>query len=143
MKYPVLVISLIVSLIKIEADKKELLCHHWVQFAFKKNGAVMPISVDALMAKECSFAGDDKYDETMYNKAFKASGKWFFNNDQTKMGMTIDNVNGQNFPGQDQFRNTNIVILKLTKDTLVYGEEAYYGKDRVYGHDDLYFVRRD
>jgi hypothetical protein len=72
----------------------------------------------------------------------KSSGKWYFNSDQTKIGFTLESFNGIKTPSQSNFKEKpNTIILKLTQDTLVYGNEAYYGNERIYGHDDWYFVR--
>jgi hypothetical protein len=51
-------------------------------------------------------------------------------------------INGKSFPvPDDTSKHYNYIILKLTKDSLIYGQEALYGEKRVYGHDDWYFVR--
>jgi hypothetical protein len=89
---------------------------------------------------------DGSYQETVYNNALnntlKISGKWYLNSDQTKLGYKFEEINGYKLPvSSDTARHFNTIILKLTTDTLIYGNEAYYGNNKVYGHDDWYFVR--
>lgn len=134
-------IALTAILLSMKADngKRELLCHKWVQFAFKRNIEKSPTPVDKSMAKTCIFNPNGEYVELM---GLKASGHYFLNAAQTKIALQFGNINGKNMPvSADTTKHYNIIILKLTKDTLIYGQEAYYGEKRVYGHDDWYFVR--
>ena len=56
---------------------------------------------------------------------------------------SLDIFNGTKIPAfSDTTKRTNIIIIKLTQDTLLYGTEGYYGNDKVYGHDDWYFMRQ-
>jgi hypothetical protein len=129
---------------KSDMNRKEMLCHKWIQFAFKNNGSDSPKAIDNSMAKECDFHSDGSYEESSYNNTLKISGHWFTNPDQSKIGFTYEQMNGQKLPVfPDTTKRYNMVIIKLTKDTLIYGQEAYYGKDKVYGHSDWYFVRKD
>jgi len=123
-------------------DQKLLFCHKWRQFAFKRATDSVVKSIDPSMAKTCLFRDDGYYEENYLN--IISSGKWFFNADEKKFGLIIDTFNGTKFPGQDSLKPpANIVVLKLTKDTLIYGNDIYTGPNRVYGHDDSYFVRAD
>jgi hypothetical protein len=89
-----------------------------------------------------TFTEDGNYEEEMY--CLKSTGKWFFNSDQTKFDFILTTFNGMAIPAfSDTTRRTNKLIIKLTKDTLIYGAEAYYGNDKIYGHDDWYFVRQE
>jgi hypothetical protein len=129
---------------KSDTDRKMLLCHKWIQFAFKQNAASSPQMIDKSMAKESIFKADGTYEDVMYDNKFKASGNWFLNEDQTKLEFTISSVNGKDIPPfPETTKHYNIIIFKLNKDTLIYGQEAYYGKNKVYGHDDWYFVRKN
>jgi hypothetical protein len=129
---------------KSDADRKTLLCHKWIQFAFKQNAASSPQMIDKSMAKESIFKADGTYEDAMYDNKLKTTGNWLLNEDQTKMVFTISNVNGKDIPPfSETTKHFNIIILKLTADTLIYGNEFYHGKDRVYDHFDWYFVRKD
>lgn len=139
------VVVLIAMLVSMKSDngRKDMLCQTWVQFAFKKNGAISAGAIDNSMAKTCTFNPDGSYEESMYNNALKISGHYFLNSDQTKFDLQLEVMNGQTLPvSSDGTKHYNTIILKLTKDTLIYGNEAYYGETRVYGHDDWYFVRK-
>ena len=134
-------ITLTAILLSMKADngKKDLLCHKWVQFAFKRNVETSPSPIDKSMAKTCVFNPNGEYVELM---GLKASGHYFLNAAQTKIAFQYEMINGKSFPvSDDTTKHYNIIILRLTKDTLIYGQEAYYGEKRVYGHDDWYFVR--
>lgn len=124
-----------------------MLCHHWVQFAFKKDMDSPVQPTDASMAEDITFENDSTYNDASYNGRLKTNGKWFLNPDETKMELTILNYNGQSIPPfPETEHHYNIIILKLTPDTLIYGKEFYRGKEggpMVYNHSDLYFVRKD
>lgn len=140
--YLSLIVVVLLLSMKSDNDRKQLLCQKWLQFALKLHDASSPRAIDRSMAKESAFKADGTYDDLMYNGALKTSGEWFLNDDQTKMEFTITSLNGKAMPPfPETTKHYNIIILKLTKDTLVYGQEAYYGKAKVYGHDDWYFVR--
>ncbi len=123
--------------------RKELLAHTWVQFAFKKNGASFASLVDKTAAKTCIFNNNGSYTESTYNSGVKISGDYFLNGDQSKIAIKFSVLNGQALPySTDTSKHYNIIILRLTQDTLIYGQEARYGERRTYGHDDWYFVRK-
>jgi hypothetical protein len=129
---------------KTDSDKKNLLCHRWVQFAFKQNIASSPQMVNKSMAKETIFKADGTYEDAIYNNQFKTTGNWFLNDSETKMEFTLSSINGKDVPPfPEKSRYYNIIILKLNADTLIYGNEFYRGKDMIYDHFDLYFVRKD
>ena len=99
------------------------------------------------MAKDITFKADGTYQDAIYNGQMKTTGNWYLNEDESKMDFTISTINGKDY---SQFnvtgRHYNIIILKLTADTLIYGNEYYRGKEggpMVYNHSDLYFVRKD
>ena len=135
------VIALIATFLSMKVDngKKDLLCHKWVQFAFKRNSDTVPTLVDKALAKTCVFNPNGDYVEVM---GLKATGHYYLNATQTKLAFQFQMMNGKTFAqSADTTKHYNYVILKLTKDTLIYGQEALYGEKRVYGHDDWYFVR--
>jgi hypothetical protein len=74
---------------KSDDDRKTLLCHKWIQFAYKWHSASSPQVSDKSMSKESIFKADGTYEEIMYDNRFKSSGNWFLNADQTKMEFTI------------------------------------------------------
>lgn len=145
MKTPLLIIlALFLLAMKTNNDRRSLLCHQWTQFAFKKHGAASPHAVDSTLAKICEFGVDGSYRESMYSNTLKGSGQWYLNGDQTKLTYTYDELNGQKLPASaDTVKHFNIIILKLTRDTLIYGVEGHYGYYKTYGHDDWYFVRSE
>jgi len=129
---------------KSDNDVKKMLCHKWLQVASKQHDNASQRATDKSMAKNVTFKPDGTYEEVTYNNTLKIEGEWFLNPEQTKMEFTVTNLNGQKMPPfPETTRHYNIIILKLTADTLVYGREAYYGNKQVYGHDDLYFVRQE
>jgi hypothetical protein len=139
--FTAMVLTAILLSMKADNSKKDLLCHKWVQVAFKGNSETAPTPVDRSMAKTCVFNPDGGYVELM---GMKATGHYFLNASQTKIAFQYEMINGKSFPvSDDTSKHYNYIILKLTKDSLIYGQEAYYGEKRVYGHDDWYFVRKD
>lgn len=121
-----------------EHGKIDLFCRSWRQVGFKKNGETKVIPVDKERGKRIEFRKDGTFEEIMYN--LKGKGIWEFNEDSTKFGLKMIEYNGMDV--SNSLPNVkNILIIKLTNDTLIYGTEAYYGKEKIYGHDDLYFVR--
>jgi hypothetical protein len=120
---------------------EQLLCHKWIQISYRAHNEVNPRNVDASQAKSCSFNADGTYSETMYNNTFKATGNWALDSDKKKFGLSLRTMNGLSVPVSTGEIPKNTIILKLTKDTLIYGNEGYYGKNYTYGHNDWYFVR--
>jgi len=124
-----------------KVDKKKLFVGKWKEFGYKLHSDTEV----KFVKEECSlktmiFSDDWNYEERMY--CLTSSGKWFFNEDRTKFGFSIDNFNGMKISNFIDTTKTNQIIIKLTSDTLIYGSEGYYGEKRVYGHDDFYFVRQ-
>lgn len=119
-----------------------LLIGTWSQFAFKPHNSSQIKEIPAgCMSKTISFQEDKTYEEELF--CTKSSGFWYLNDDKTKLGFTLNKYNGQVLPvPKESKKYTNILIIKLTRDTLVYGSEGYYGNERIYGHDDWYFVKR-
>jgi hypothetical protein len=121
-------------------SKTNMLYGEWIQFGFKPNKAAeIKILTEDCSKKKAEFKKDGTYIEEMY--CLKSSGYWDFNADSTKLGIQLTEFNGQTI-GKKSAPTFRTLIIKLTQDTLVYGQEAYYGNDRVYGHDDWYFVRK-
>jgi hypothetical protein len=145
-KCAVIILSVILLSIKSD-DRKTLLCHHWVQFASRIEMDAPVKSTDASMAKDITFKSDGTYEESIYNGQMKTTGNWYLNDDETKMEFTLSTMNGKTMPEfPETTRHYNIIILKLTTDTLIYGNEYYRGKEggpMVYNHSDLHFVRKD
>jgi hypothetical protein len=138
-----LAVALLILTVMIKDDKKTLLCHKWVQIGFKNHDALFQ-KIDKSTAKECLLDKDGNYIESAYNNTLNLNGQWFLNADQSKMEFVITTMNGKKLDlPTDTTRHFNIILLKLTKDTLIYGQEKYYGQKRIYGHDDLYFIRKD
>jgi hypothetical protein len=146
-KYIAVILPVILLSMKSGSSKKDLLCHHWVQFASTSeiNAPLKPI--DPSMAEDITFKPEGTYQESIYNGQMKTAGNWYLNDDQTKMEFMISSLNGKAVPPfPETNRHYNIIILKLTADTLIYGHEFTRGKQggpMVYNHSDLYFVRKD
>jgi hypothetical protein len=123
-------------------EQKSLLIGKWKQFAWKAHDSKELKKTDEECAnKKITFEKNGSYKEEMY--CLKSTGQWYFNSDQTKIGFTLETFNGMKSPpSNSQKKYTNTIILKLTKDTLIYGHEGYFGNDRIYGHNDWYFVRQ-
>lgn len=140
-KYFFIIIAVITVSMKSDNDRKQLFCQKWMQFAFKAHDQAKPKMTSSEMARTYTFKDDNTYEEVQYNNTTKISGKWWFNEDETKLGFSVTGMNGMKLPESSFKEKPHTIILKLTADTLIYGQEAYYGKDAVYGHDDLYFVK--
>jgi hypothetical protein len=80
------------------------------------------------------------YDELLYGQ-LRIHGTWKFNDDSTKFGEGVSQFDGK--PVNDMPIAIDLVIIRLTADSLIYGHEGYYGTEGTYGHDDLYFIRAD
>lgn len=121
-----------------DQEQVDLFCRSWKQVGFKKNGVLQVKLVDKEVGKRIEFKKNGTFEEIMYN--LKGKGLWEFSDDSAKFGLKIIEYNGMNVSSSLPIVK-NILIIKLTKDTLIYGTEAYYGKEKVYGHDDWYFIR--
>lgn len=99
------------------------------------------------MAQDITFKADGTYDSAIYNGQMKTTGNWYLNDNETKMELTLSTMNGKAMPPfPETTRHYTIILLKLTADTLIYGNEFYRGKEggpMVYNHSDLYFVRKN
>ena len=93
-----------------------------------------------------SFNEDGSFDESRHHGQLKTTGNWYLNADETKMEFTITSFDGRPVPPVPETTyHYNIIILKLTADTLIYGHENYRGKEggpMTYNHYDLFFVRQ-
>jgi hypothetical protein len=140
-------LTVILLAMKSNNSKKDLLCHHWVQFASTSYMNAPVKSTDASMAQDITFKADGTYDSAIYNGQMKTTGNWYLNDNETKMELTLSTMNGKAMPPfPETTRHYTIILLKLTADTLIYGNEFYRGKEggpMVYNHSDLYFVRKN
>ena len=123
----------------IQESKHSLISHKWVQVAFKENKDKKRKAPAKGSAKEIEFSNDGTYQTTLYGITEK--GKWQFNSDSTKFGWNVTESNGQKISTSVPIV-TNLIILKLTADSLIFGDESGYGTTpKTYGHDDWYFIR--
>lgn len=121
-------------------SKKALFCQKWIQFAYKANSDKKSKAPAKGGATEIDFSADGTYQTTLFGITSK--GKWIFNADSTKFGEQVTESNGQKIPSSTSIV-TNLIILKLNSDTLIYGDESNYGTTpKTYGHDDWYFVKK-
>jgi len=122
-----------------QTNKHDLFCQKWIQFGYKSHSdSNVRIITDDCSKKKCEFFKDGKYTEDMF--CLKGFGIWAFNKDSTKFGFKYTEYMGQKIEEKLPI-SFNSLILKLTVDTLIIGNEGYYGNNKIYGHDDLYFVR--
>jgi hypothetical protein len=139
-KCTIIILSVILLSMKSDDDRKTLLCHKWISFGYKQNTSLSLIAIDS-SKHELFFKKDGTYKELVneHQSKFKITGTWFFNSDQTKLGMEISTINGKKLPpDQDSTKRTKYIILKLTKDTLIYEDE----QPLVYYKFDWYLARK-
>ena len=85
----------------------------------------------------CGYWDWDYEEETIYlSPSFKKTLGYKEDDLDSKIETYFDLMHSDDLPA-----NFNTIILKLTKDTLIIGNEAYYGPEKVKGHDDWYYVR--
>lgn len=124
---------------KTDNDRTKIISQKWIQFAAKRHDQEKPGPVTADMAITYVLKANNTYDEFQYNNMLKITGKWKFADNEKKLLFMVTSLNVKDMPVFEGKPTT--IILKLTSDTLIIGNEAYYGKDAVYGHDDQYFVK--
>jgi hypothetical protein len=143
MKYLVLFcLPLLITSFKKGDDVKTLLCHKWIQFASKASSdlTIKPMATDVI--RECILKKSGYYEDIMDKDTQMAAGKWVLSPDQKKMEFRLTIINGQHIPELPESAHWfNIIILRLTRDTLIYGKEVYNSKGEPVGHDDSYFVK--
>lgn len=120
-------------------DRPALICRTWKQVGFKGfHKEYRPI--DASLAEVITFRSDGTYDKLLYGQ-LSIKGEWRFDQDSSKLNFSITSINGAPIADNSLKWGKPIdTIVKLTKDTLIYGTLAYYGVDKEYGRDDLYLV---
>jgi hypothetical protein len=119
-------------------SKTALFCRKWQQVGIKSfNRTFNPVQAEN--AKVMEFRSDGSYQEQMFT--LESRGLWKFNADSSKFVISLTELNGQ--PTKDislDEKQASDLILRLTADTLIVGEEGYFGPQKTYGHDDWYFV---
>jgi hypothetical protein len=121
-------------------SKLDLVCQRWRQVGIKSfHKDYHPLDQSA--AEVILIKKDGNYEEEIYS-TIKIKGRWKFNIDSSKLAFAMTEMNGTTIEGLS-LADTNPTdsIIKLTKDTLIYGALAFYGQQKEYGHDDWYFVR--
>ena len=123
-------------------SKLDMFCNQWIQYGYKSHSdsLVKIISKDC-SKKKCEFNKNGNYFEDMY--CLKSYGNWTFNIDSTKFDYIYTEFMGQKIKKESsETHYYNHIIIKLTSDTLIYGNEGYYGNNKIYGHDDWYFIKK-
>lgn len=122
-------------------NKTKLLCQRWRQIGIKSFNKDFKL-VDKSLAETIIFKSDGTFEKELYG-SLHFNGLWLFNNDSTKLAMTLTDMNGTKMPSTEPFTNkyANDSIIKLTQDTLIDGQLQYFGANKIYGHDDIYYVR--
>ena len=123
-------------------SKLDKFCNQWIQYGYKSHSdSIVKMITEDCSKKKCEYNKNSSYIEDMY--CLKGYGNWTFNSDSTKFDYVFTEYMGQKIKAKpSETHYYNHIILKLTTDTLIYGNEAYYGNDKIYGHDDWYFVRK-
>jgi len=142
-RYVWILLGIILVSMKTDTDKTKMICAKWVQFAFKQYDQNTPAPTAKASALTYILKEDKTYEELQYNGMLKIAGKWKFAEDQKKLLFIVTNVNGQT---QTEFEGKpTTIILKLTPDTLIIGEEEYLtkagSKEQLFIHNDQYFVK--
>ncbi len=125
-----------------QGEKAKLICHTWVQVGLKQfRGKYRAVTV---MPKIMTFQTDGSYEEKYGTLNMK--GHWSFGRDSSKFAVSLTEFNGQKISDMPLDKVVpHDSILKLTRDTLIYGSLATFGPGNKlgqgYGHDDWYFVR--
>jgi hypothetical protein len=125
-----------------QESKMDLLCHKWKQIGIKKCGEEYQ-SVDSTTEGTITIRKDGTYEKEFRAGKLRAKGQWMFNKDSTKLGFAIMEVNGRPTPFTLTDANLLDTIVRLSKDTLIYGFLRYYheGDDWKRCHEDGYFIR--
>ena len=119
------------------ADSKSNLIGKWRLFALKKysNNILTNKISDTYTSKTITFEKNGDFKEEA--DSLKLSGKWTFNNDQTKVGLIIDNYNGViEVPNSYD----SLYIIKLEHDTLVYRTIGHIINETL-NNREYYFVK--
>jgi hypothetical protein len=113
----------------------------WKQFGYKNHkDSTVRTSNEDCANKILEFSKDGRYEEEMYSITSK--GRWQFNADSTRFGIILSEVMGRKINQNNLPASFNSIILKLSRDTLIIGQEAYYVPEKIKGHDDWYYHRR-
>jgi hypothetical protein len=134
--------ALLLGLIPPKKSKLELICHTWKKVGTKPfHKEFVPGSSPE---EEVITLRRDGNFEQVLNGLMQISGEWKFSADSTKLAFGVISMNGTAMPylSLDEVKPTDSLI-KLTADSLIYAQVAYYGPDQEYGHSDVYFVRAD
>ena len=119
---------------------KQSLCRKWQQVGLKAFGHPYK-SIEGCMAERIEFRDDATFSKTLYC-TLDFGGKWKFNDDSSRIAIALTEQSGRTIPkamGIESSKPTTIILL-LSTDSLVLGEEAYFGPERKLGHDDKYYV---
>lgn len=112
----------------------------WKQFGYKNHkDSIIRTSKEECANKILEFSKNGRYEEEMYS--INSKGIWQFNSDSTRFGIILTEIMGRKVDQSNLQISFNSIILKLTKDTLVVGQEAYYGPNKIKGHDDWYYSK--
>ena len=130
----------LLCLVRLHENKMDLICQKWRQVGIKDFGKDYK-SIDKSMTEVIIFKKDGAYDEELYG-SLQIKGQWKFSMDSLKLSLVLTEMNGKTLAGTS-FDDSKPIdsIIKLTRDTLIYGALVYFGEQKIYGHDDWYFVR--
>jgi len=123
-----------------QESKLKLVCKKWRQVGIKQFGKdYQPVYKS--MSEIIEFKYDGTYEEDLYGNV-KIKGKWKFSIDSTKLAFEVTEIDGTAMHDLSLTDSKPVdSIIKLTKDTLIYGSLGFHGVNKLYGHDDRYFVR--
>lgn len=142
MKLSALVLFVTLALPTQQGERTQLMCQKWKQVGLKQFRG--KYSAVTRMPKIMTLRTDGSYEETY--GTLRSKGRWKFSRDSSKFAVSLTEFNGQKINDMPlDMVIPHDSILKLTRDTLIYGSLATFGPGNKlgqgYGHDDWYFVR--
>ena len=141
MKYSLLSILIVMSTTSFSQNvPTEYIYGKWKQYGYKSfHDNVIKTSKEECANKVMKFGKDGSYEEEMYSLVGK--GVWRFNQDSTRFGYVFSEYMGRKISGDGIPTSFNSIILKLSRDTLIIGQEAYFGPEKIKGHNDWYYLK--
>ena len=141
MKYLAIVTLLVFATPAVKDSRNALICQKWQEVGWKDFGGTYQA---VRFPKTVSFKKDGTYEEIYCNLPMR--GQWKWSPDSSKFGYEFTVINGKAVQGAPMEKVIPLdTILRLTRDTLIYGKLAHFGPGhgsaQGYGHDASYFVR--
>ena len=144
MKTMFLGLILIISLaLNGQHSPKDSLYGKWKQFGSKSHyDSIFQTFNDEYTHNFIYFFKNGNYEDVSYLHRTSCKGTWQFNSDSTRFEIRLTEL--QDREGQYQGPlpvSYNLIILKLTMDTLVVGRETLYGPGKIKEYDYWYYCK--